>query len=961
MTKTRFLALWSLAVLLACSSNAAVTRVAIFREPGFPFFISNPEMGPEFAHYCLQEAGIEADMLSADELADPAVFNAQRYRVLVHVYGNTFPLPAYDNLRAFRQAGGSVLALGGVPFCHPCVREDGAWKDRMGQYGWEFVSHEKLGTGLWGDAPDVDELAHAPDDPLGLRWLPVAFAPPGSTQFLRSRVGMEASRAIGYEYDLGLPAEDEVIPVVLAIKDGHAVGAPICIIHHNCQQFKGAVDIWAGTTLGFVLTRQQQEQILVASCAYLLQEVGAMTAERRAEVLAAARKRFVSPAVPTGPPRGSFVFRASRPAKRLQVLDIIGLEPAEQFLALSLQGLVNRQQPRLYVVGDFKDAKWLNLLAQAGHEAAELKSLTAAINAYRGEIAGAIVTDPANPHTVNIATMLAGVERAVIATPELARRHGLRIVADLRGRWRNGLEAYEWALEELWPRLRPQALACMEPTWVAPRDYLIQFPTFVFWLDCAVSQPLSAHQGLFFERLLARFPPHTPIYGWWQHGDDGGIGEYRGVYVSSQYGQVTVCTVGAYNLSVHCGMPVPKALSQRRPAPGSLEAKVYLTFLISDGDNFGANMYSVVAGRWEQKMRGRVPVGWPFCPTQLELTPVIVEHWYRTATEMDEFLCMDGLGYVYPDVYGAALPVPQALDEFFRESGEYMRRLDHRSLWYLAGSFRAARMAHLLDLDGLFGEYGAPPSQRQELIGNTAAFWADVNPWEKPYDEVGDYIRRIKARAPRERPAFMMVGVNGFHIGPDEIAAILRELGPEYVAVRPDEFCELFRRWKTTGLDAQPEPRPLLDLMPPAAGATMENGRLVIREHDDEPDIAGWYTDPQGTPWVRKRLQVQLPAGVTQALVKALVRGQKGQRVIFVINGHQHEARLQSSSWTWAEVAFPANELRDGENEIRYTGNPDGRLFTAGDASTRLGHSEYGGPEVWTPLAGELMLTLIVW
>jgi len=951
------------AASLWVTAGVAAAPVAILCEPGFPVFISNPDTGPEFAQYCLHQAGIEADLLSAAELADPTVFNASRYRILVHVYGNTFPLPAYNNLRVFRQAGGCVVALGGVPFCHPCVPEDGAWVDKIDELGWEFVSHAKLGTGIWGDASNIDGLEHAPGDPLGLAWLPLPPPPVGVTQFPRPRMSLEESRAAGCEYELGLPAEDEVIPVVFAVKGGRPVGAPVCIVRHNCPQFHGAIDIWAGTTLGPLLTRQQQEQLLVAACAYLLDVAGLITPARRAEILATARRRFVMPGAGPERPRRSFVFRAARPAKRLEVLDITGLEPAEQILALSLQGLVNRPQPRLYVVGEFKDRKWLDVIKQAGHEAVELSDLAAALEAHRSELSGAIITDPANPHTVNVATMLAGVERAVVATAELARRYRLKVVADLRGRWRSGLEAYKWALEELWPRLRPQALACMEPTWVAPRDYLVQFPVFVFWLDCTVNKPLPPDQGLFFEPLLARFPPRTPVYGWWQHGDDGGIGEWRGVWTGSQYGQVTVCTVGAYNLSVHSGMPLPVALHQKRPPVGSLEPKVYVTFLISDGDNFGLNLYSVIAARWEEKMRGRVPVGWALCPTQVELTPAAVEYWYRTATEMDEFLCMDGLGYIYPDVYGTALPT--AADEwerFFGESARYMRRLGHRSIWFLGGSEKAPRIAEFLAPDGLFGEYGVGPQQRQELMGTTAAFWADVNPWEKPFDDPSAYVARIRARTPPARPAFLMVGVNGFFIGPDEIARILRELGPEYVPVRPGELCELFRRWKTRGLDAQPLPRPPLDLTPPPiVTVSTKNGRLVIREHDDEPDIAGWFTDPQGTQWVRKRLHVQLPPGAAHAVVKAFVRGKKGQRVVFIVNGHQYETRLTSGSWTWAEVAFPALCLRDGENDIRYTGNPDGRLLTAGDATLRLGHSEYGGPQAWAPLAGELMVTLIVW
>jgi hypothetical protein len=269
-------------------------------------------------------------------------------------------------------------------------------------------------------------------------------------------------------------------------------------------------------------------------------------------------------------------------------------------------------------------------------------------------------------------------------------------------------------------------------------------------------------------------------------------------------------------------------------------------------------------------------------------------------------------------------------------------------------------MAETLKLDGLFGEYGVFPEQRQALLGQTAALWVDVNPWEKPWDDVGTYVKRIRERTPKQRPAFLLVGVNGFCIGPNEIAQILRDLGPDYIAVRPDELCHLYRKYQTSGVDANPAPRPPLDLrLPLSPGPYVnEKGILVVREDDGDPDISGWFTDPQGTQWVRKRLNVPLPAGAKQAVIRAFVRGEKGNHLRLRLNGQEHEVALRSSSWEWASVTVPAIGLRNGENEIAYTGNPGGRLLTAGDASTDLGHSDFGGPDQWSDLAGELMCYL---
>ena len=945
-----------------CAALASMARadapVAVFAEPGFPYYNTSLAIGPGFVQYCLGAAGIEAELLNADQLADSEAFSAGRYAVLAYIYGNTFPYAALANLRQFHADGGCIVAFGGVPFCHPCVRNDGKWVDLIGELGWEFVSHEQMGTGLWGDATDVGAVVHAPGDPLGVAWLPLPAAPAGVVQFLRLGVTLEDSRAAGYEHLLGLPPEDIVTPVVSVVKGGAIVGSPVCIIEHHCPEFPGAVDIWAGGTLSASLTAQQQEQLVVACCSYLLERKGVIAGDRRREVLARTRERYVVPLVEAPPREGPFVFRASEPARRLVVLDVMGLTADEQLLALSLQGLINRRQPRVYLLGLFQDTKWLREIEKAGHESEACDSLKGLLDRFRDEVPGAVVYDPGSPHTINLATMLAGVRGAVMASPDSAERYGLRVLEDLRGRFADPMDGYEWALETLWPQLEHRGIACMEPTWLAPRDYLVQFPMFTFWLDGQCSQPLPPREALFFERLLAGMPPHGAVYGWWQQGDDGGIGEGRGVDVSSKHGKITVCTLGAFNLSVHSGLPMPEPVHQPRIEFGSLDRKVYVTFIVSDGDNFSMDLYNVIGGLWEQGLRGRVPIGWGMCPTQVELTPIAVRYWQETATPNDLFVTMDGLGYVYPDQYGSALgDAASFYREFLRQTQPYMERLDHRHLWFLGGTSRAPLMAEVLRPDGLFGEYGVPAQQRQELYGETAAIWADVNPWEKPWDAVDVYVQRIRDRTPAARPAFLFVGTNGFSVGPNQVGEMLRQLGPEYVAVRPDELCYLFRKYKTVGLDANPVPRPALDLMPPAPPGprTTADGTLLVREDDNSPDIGGWYTDPQGTQWVRKRLVVPLPANAKRATIFAYVRGEKGKRVTFRVNGHEHAVPLASSGWEWVRLAVPANELRTGENEIWYTGNPEGRLMTAGDGTTDLDHSDFGGPDNWSSLAGELM------
>jgi hypothetical protein len=68
---------------------------------------------------------------------------------------------------------------------------------------------------------------------------------------------------------------------------------------------------------------------------------------------------------------------------------------------------------------------------------------------YRGELGSAVVYDPGLPDSINVALTLAGLETPSSPTRLLDRgdtlsssSSSLPVVADLRGRFRNKLEAY---------------------------------------------------------------------------------------------------------------------------------------------------------------------------------------------------------------------------------------------------------------------------------------------------------------------------------------------------------------------------------------------------------------------------------------------------------------------------------------------------------------------------------------
>ncbi|MDQ2774864.1 MAG: twin-arginine translocation signal domain-containing protein, partial [Acidobacteriota bacterium] len=147
----------------------------------------------------------------------------------------------------------------------------------------------------------------------------------------------------------------------------------------------------------------------------------------------------------------------------LDAADITHLSGDQQATLVTLQGIVNRRRPRLYWIlsGDQTDQTWLGTIDVPNTVASDPWSLFAK---YRREIRGAIVYDSKVPDTINVATSLAGLHDAVIATPELASSLKLPILEDLRGRFPDKLAAYRWLLEKHWPGLTHRIVTAIGPS-----------------------------------------------------------------------------------------------------------------------------------------------------------------------------------------------------------------------------------------------------------------------------------------------------------------------------------------------------------------------------------------------------------------------------------------------------------------------------------------------------------------
>src|SRR5881628_283195 len=190
----------------------------------------------------------------------------------------------------------------------------------------------------------------------------------------------------------------------------------------------------------------------------------------------------------------------------------------------SLQGIVNRVAVELYldvpagVAGN--TSQMLSYLAARYNVTYDVMSAQAAIDAYARRAAGVVVYDPSRLESIDIGTVLAAQQNAVLAGPDLAgwlsSRYGFPILFDYAQRpdWRSldAIGAYDRALRELYPRAYPDLLAILPPDRWAIRDYLVQTGTFVFYLTQGIlASPMETAATV---RILAAAPRGIPILGW---------------------------------------------------------------------------------------------------------------------------------------------------------------------------------------------------------------------------------------------------------------------------------------------------------------------------------------------------------------------------------------------------------------------------------------------------------------
>ncbi len=437
-------------------------------------------------------------------------------------------------------------------------------------------------------------------------------------------------------------------------------------------------------------------------------------------------------------PLATFWPQSPPPAREILVVDASAASPQQEFALGVLQGLVNRDQPCLYLLHtrySSQDRQWLEELHFEGYSSRQV-AISEAWDLFQDKVKGVIIYDGSIMEEIGdyhsdrlnqtlILMMIGALEDAVPLTPEMNAALQLPVVFDSRGKWSSQYEMTRWAYQELFPRMNQHILATNYPGIFLLTDYLVAFKIFTFWFP---EHRLLPEENLL-NGILASTPPNTPIVGWWfdwmpnpkdpdlRHAD--AVMEEPGLLRGSAFGKVLTPSHEATNLSLHSGVAVQPNRHKRASRPRVRPGKVYYAHILSDGDNLGeALMMRTRDLQWDKPERGSLPVGWSFAPAAARMAPPVLNYYLRTASANDLLVGGLGVGYTEPMMYLRAFPEQrEALYAAYTHmTDEALGWIDTSCLWLINGSDeeedRYARGSSG-QLQGIFTGYGGGPEMAQ--------------------------------------------------------------------------------------------------------------------------------------------------------------------------------------------------------------------------------------------------------
>ncbi len=222
--------------------------------------------------------------------------------------------------------------------------------------------------------------------------------------------------------------------------------------------------------------------------------------------------------------------------------------------------------------------------------------------------------------------------------------------------------------------------------------------------DPKLSRPAETEALL---QILGSYPPLTPVFGW------GATNENTFVRTITGKGLVVICSGVPNNSFFNRWQATKLPLKQKHPhvaeAEIKVENKIYLAFMVNEGDSIKNVVALQGHGAWLQPERGSVPMNWGVEPAIFERYSGLMEFFYQDATPNDYFFtAASGWGYTHPNRM-----TPEIAEKYVTQvnKGLQLTGTDYIDIWWMprSGPVREA-FSRGMDVKGLTQWYN--PEQK---------------------------------------------------------------------------------------------------------------------------------------------------------------------------------------------------------------------------------------------------------
>lgn len=511
--------------------------------------------------------------------------------------------------------------------------------------------------------------------------------------------------------------------------------------------------------------------------------------------------------------------RFPEPAERLDAITSGAMTNDEQVTFSTLQGIVNRTQPRILLIDEGADEGGETWAKTFG---VRYKITTAAkkydlIAKYATEFDGVVLysTDKSE-HYTNLACTIANTMNALPMTKtvydKVCSKAGVtpEIICDLTDleMTKTG-EIYTYLYENYWDKCSHRLLFSENASdGYHMRDLAAATGSAVVWLDCT-----NGSQKRTFLNLLSDMTP--------------GSSACLGFYTTERSGITTAASVGIStipadlfcNATVWAGLDAEIAVPTYDKIDPTVEDKLYVAVYVSDGDN---TQYVERAMRkiWDntKSARGKVPINWTIAPALVDLAPQMLNYYYNSATKNDYFVCgPSGMGYAMfvNTLAEKGAPAKNYLEdsEIFSKyvalTQKYLVRSGLRTVTVWDNLTDDQRAAYINGAPYLLGLTVQKWEQTTQTIDETVGgkYIAQLTPcYESAYDALLRNVKTAIGNWDGDSPRFVScqisvwspISVSGINKLYDDLTALYGEGKVEFV--RADEYFTLYN--KNEGNDA---------------------------------------------------------------------------------------------------------------------------------------------------------------